>query len=91
VRAIAARATADAACDAATRTPPAARHGVAVETVGHRVFLHGGWRLDAGGRGAALDEFCVLDLEGEDEREERETIEFHERLERNPVRTALKR
>ena len=28
---------------------------------------------------------------GEDEREERETIEFHERLERNPVRTALKR
>ena len=50
---------------------------------GFRVFVFGGAALDDG---APLDDLVVLDLEDAAGREQRETVEFHERLERERVR-----
>ena len=59
------------------------RAGCAMAAIGDRVFVFGGAALDDG---APLDDLVVLDLEDAAGREQRETVEFHERLERERVR-----
>ncbi len=67
----------------APAAPPIARAGCAMAAIGDRVFVFGGAALDDG---APLDDLVVLDLEDAAGREQRETVEFHERLERERVR-----